>query len=63
MAKALKQIGRSLTEAWQSVSDGWRELVNRCSSALTRFVPQRNAGKPGNTSVPGFPQWGFSSER
>lgn len=58
MAEALKHIGRSLNEAWQSVSDGWRELVNRCSSALTRFVPHKNSGRHGNTPTPAFPQWG-----
>jgi HSP20 family protein len=60
VASALKELGRGLNQAWGAVSEGWRELARRSSSALTRFVQKRDAadGRPVSTAT-GFPQWGL----
>ena len=60
MANALREIGRTLAHAWENVADGWRELVNRCSSALTRFIPGRDDASEARVGrVLAFPQWGL----
>lgn len=40
MTAALKQVGRGLSRAWEGLTEGWRELINRSSTALTRFTPK-----------------------
>ena len=57
MAQALKELGKGLNQAWQNVSEGWRELVNRGSAALTRFSPRRSDDKDGKAVVQSFPEW------
>ena len=37
LKEAGKSIGRELNRAWESLSDGWRELISRCSNALVHF--------------------------
>ena len=37
LKEAGKSIGRELTRASESLSDGWRELLSRCGSALVRY--------------------------
>ena len=39
----LDQLKDGLTHAWDSVSDGWRGLLERASDALTRFHPKSGA--------------------
>lgn len=53
-----KSIGRDITRAWESVSDGWSELLSRSGSALTHFVHPREEMKTaaGDASAP-FPSW------
>lgn len=41
----LAQLRGGLSRAWEAVSEGWRELVERAGDALTRFQP----GHPRNT--------------
>ena len=36
----LDQLREGLTRAWESVTEGWRELVERAGDALTRFHPK-----------------------
>jgi HSP20 family protein len=57
MAKALAEMGRSLNRTWQNVAEGWRELVGRCNSALTRFSRQSSDDKQTSTGSPAFPRW------
>lgn len=40
----LSQLREGLTRAWESVTEGWRELVERAGDALTRFHPQHSEG-------------------
>lgn len=39
MTKLAEQIKQGADQAWESLSDGWRELSTRASGALTRFWP------------------------
>lgn len=36
----LEQLKDGITHAWDSVSEGWRGLLDRASDALTRFHPK-----------------------
>ena len=52
LKEAGKSIGRELNRAWESLSDGWRELLSRCSNALVHF--ERNEYDNENDA---FPRW------
>ena len=41
----LQQITDGLSQAWETVTQGWRELVERAGNALTRFNPQPSGGE------------------
>ena len=58
MGIALKELGKGVNRAWENVAEGWRELVGRSSSALTRFIPRRIDPAKGG-SIATFPQWGM----
>ena len=38
----LQQLRGGLTRAWESLTEGWRELVERAGDALTRFHPRES---------------------
>lgn len=61
MANALRELGRGLNRAWENVAEGWRELVNRSSTALTRFFPHRADAGPAESgqAASAFPRWGL----
>jgi HSP20 family protein len=54
MTKLAEQIKQGADQAWESLSDGWRELSTRASGALTRFWPtptaQSTENPAGNTT-------------
>jgi HSP20 family protein len=52
MTKLAEQIKQGADQAWESLSEGWRELSNRASGALTRFWPEQ----PSSNSPPAAPQ-------
>ena len=57
-----KSIGRELNRAWESLAEGWHELLNRSGSALTPFVhpkaDETSPAKEGDSGVPAsFPRW------
>jgi HSP20 family protein len=54
LKEAGKSIGRELTRAWESLSDGWRELLSRCSSALVRYERPKYDNESDS-----FPCWGL----
>lgn len=39
------QVREGLTRAWETVTDGWRELLDRAGDALTRFHPRSPGGE------------------
>lgn len=54
-----KEIGKEISRAWETLSDGWRELLTRSGSALTRFVKKEEPET--RTSGPETPRWGLLS--
>jgi HSP20 family protein len=55
-----RELGRELSRAWDSLSEGWRELLTRSSNALTRFT-RKNEEPAGTVEVEaaGAPRWGL----
>lgn len=54
-----RKIGHEIGRAWDDLSDGWREIFNRGSHALTHFAHNRN-NEPATTSPPvTYPHWGL----
>ena len=51
MTKLAEQLKQGADQAWESLSEGWRELSARASGALTRFWPEPTSDKP-DTSDP-----------
>jgi hypothetical protein len=41
------RLGQGVVRAWESLTEGWRELLSRSSGALTYFALLR--GPPGNS--------------
>lgn len=39
-----REIGRDLARGWESLAEGWRELLARSTNALTRFTRKGEAG-------------------
>jgi HSP20 family protein len=54
-----KTLGRELTHAWGNLSEGWRELLNRSSDALTQFTHRGGDGEKKGGAVAPFPRWGL----
>ena len=57
LKQAGKNIGRELGRAWESLSEGWRELLSRSSDALTHFSRNKNESQPGSSALATFPRW------
>ena len=61
MTKLAEQLKQGAGHAWESLSEGWRELSARASGALTRFragaAPDIQAGHDDDAFVPG--RWAF----
>ena len=55
--EVLKDLGNAFHRGWQDLSEGWRDLVQRGSSALTRFMPRKDEVHTGQT--PAFLRWGM----
>ena len=41
----LEHMRGGLSRAWESVTEGWREFVERAGNALTRFHPAHSSGE------------------
>ena len=59
MLDSLKQagrtIGRELNRAWESLAEGWRELLSRSGDALTHF--SRDKDDDQQIALATFPHW------
>lgn len=59
--KPLKQtgmdIGREISRAWDSLSEGWHELLSRGSNALTHFTHRKEEEKEASNALLTFPRW------
>jgi HSP20 family protein len=52
-----KELGRDLVRGWESLTDGWRELLSRSASALTQFG-RKSSGKVQSELIPAdAPRW------
>jgi HSP20 family protein len=62
MLKSLKETGKSIgheiSRAWESLSEGWREMLSRSGDALTHFA-QRKTDLEGDDDFSAFPRWGL----
>jgi HSP20 family protein len=61
--KRLKsQLGQGVVRAWESLAEGWRELLSRSGGALTPFAGRSramSASELGSDSDKEFPRWGL----
>lgn len=58
LKQAGKNIGREINRAWESLSEGWRELLSRSGNALTHFkrTHEVEAKEEGGTLAT-LPRW------
>lgn len=52
-----KNIGHEITRAWESLSEGWHELLSRSSSALTQFTAHKGSEPVPSGELTRFPRW------
>jgi len=52
-----KNIGREISRAWDSLSEGWRELLSRSSEALTQFTRHKDDEQQTSSALATFPRW------
>jgi len=61
MTKLAEQLKQGADHAWESLAEGWRDLIARASGALTRFrpgaSPERSAARDDDT--PPLSGWAF----
>ncbi len=60
----LDQFKHGLGHAWESLTEGWRDLGHRAGSALTRFRPGKSTGtaeegRAGAEDLPAMDGWAF----
>ena len=61
MTKLAEQLKQGADQAWESLSEGWRELSARASGALTRYrpTPALNASSTGDEGWLPLGNWAF----
>lgn len=53
-----KELGRDLLRGWESLTDGWRELLSRSGNALTLYKRKNpDAADPGQAVPADAPRW------
>lgn len=61
MLNSLKQtgqtLGREINRAWESLSEGWHELLSRSSNALTHFKRNKDDAADTSGALATFPSW------
>ena len=58
LKQAGKNIGRELSRTWESLSEGWRELLSRSSNALTHFSGNsKQEPQHEGSMLATFPRW------
>jgi HSP20 family protein len=61
MTKLAEQLKQGADHAWDSMAEGWRDLITRASGALTRFRPGAAPDKtaPHDDDMPPLSGWAF----
>lgn len=61
MLDSLKQagqnIGHGLGRKWESLAEGWRELLSRGNDALTHFARSKDEEQKTGTTLSTLPRW------
>lgn len=52
-----KRIGHELGRAWENISEGWHELINRSAQALTQFTRAKESQGDADHPLADFPRW------
>lgn len=52
-----KELGRELVRGWESLAEGWRELLSRSAGALTQFTRHKTQNKLGTLVPEEAPRW------
>lgn len=52
-----KELGRDIVRGWESLTEGWRELLSRSASALTQFRRGTPAKGTGELIPADAPRW------
>lgn len=52
-----KNIGHEISRAWESLSEGWHELLSRSSDALTHFTRHKDEAQEEGSALATFPRW------
>ncbi len=55
---SLAELKQGLEDVWESVADGWRNLRQHASHALTRFRKTEDSSVPGRADTSGLPTVG-----
>src|SRR5262245_41698248 len=56
----MASLEEGLRQAWESLAEGWRELGQRATGALTRFKPASSGAAPlPGDDLPALPGWSF----
>jgi HSP20 family protein len=55
MKKLRSELGRDISRAWESLTEGWCEVLTRGTASLTRFA--RASQSTSKRQSPDFPQW------
>jgi HSP20 family protein len=59
LKQAGKNVGREISRTWENMSEGWRDLLNRSSNALTHFSHHeaRHPETKQGDALATFPRW------
>lgn len=57
LKQAGKNIGHGLGRKWESLAEGWRELLSRGNEALTHFVRSKDEEQKTGTGLLALPRW------
>jgi len=52
-----KELGRDIVRGWESLTEGWRELLSRSASALTQFGGKNSSKGAGELIAADAPRW------
>lgn len=59
LKKVGKDVGKELNRAWESLAEGWREVLSRGGNALTHFGRGKEEDEAEGAALAKFPRWGL----